>query len=141
MFTTVYQVLLQTLQTKCWSLVDDTSCLLLQSASTKQTQDLHIGMRPRTSKLRGPPTNVYNTFGTVIGLSYLCCHNILYSLSNHSVIFLAQLHSISEHCRILSTPHHPRLYSIWLNTIPSSSIREVGGLGMGKRNNKGHLFI
>ena len=31
-----------------------------------------------------------------IGLSHLCSHNILYFLSNPSVIFLTQLHSISE---------------------------------------------
>jgi hypothetical protein len=41
----------------------------------------------------------------------ICCHNVLYFLNNLSVIFLTQLHSISEYCRILSTPHHLRLYS------------------------------
>ena len=38
-------------------------------------------------------------FNTVIGLSHLCCHNVhvLYFLNNPSVIFLMQLHSISEY--------------------------------------------
>ena len=50
------------------------------------------------------------------------------SIINHqsikSVIFLTQLHSISEYCRILNTPHHPRLCSNWLSTFPSSFSRE-----------------
>ena len=50
-------------------------------------------------------------------------------LNNPSVIFLTQLHSISEYCRILNTPHHIRLYSNWLITPPSSSIRGSGILG------------
>jgi hypothetical protein len=39
----------------------------------------------------------------------VCCHYKLYFLSNPSVIFLTQLHSISEYCRILNTPssHSP----------------------------------
>jgi hypothetical protein len=57
---------------------------------------------PRASTFRGPPTKVYNKFNTDIGLSHLCCHNILYFLNNPSVISLAQFHSISEYCRILS---------------------------------------
>ena len=44
-------------------------------------------------------------FNTVIGLSHLCCHNVLYFLNNPSVIILSQLHFISEYCRILNTPH------------------------------------
>jgi hypothetical protein len=39
---------------------------------------LNIKIR-RASKLRGPTTKVYNIFNIVIGLSHLCCHNILYS--------------------------------------------------------------
>ena len=67
-------------------------------------------LKPRSSIIRGLPTQVYNIFNIVIGLSYLCCHNVLYFLNNPSVIFLTQLHSISEYCRILSTPHHRCLY-------------------------------
>ena len=66
-------------------------------------------LKPRASKFRGPPVKVY-IFNTVIELSHLCCHNILYFLNNHSGIFLTQLHSISEYCRILNTPHRLRLY-------------------------------
>ena len=36
-------------------------------------------------------------------LSHLCCYNVLYCLNNPSVIFLTQLNSISEYCRILNT--------------------------------------
>jgi len=47
---------------------------------------------------RGPQVKVYSVFLTssVIGLSHF--------LNNPSVIFLTQLHSISECCRILNTP-------------------------------------
>ena len=50
-------------------------------------------LKPRASKFRGPPAKVYTVFNTIIGLSNLCCHNVM-------------LHSISEYCRILNTPHH-----------------------------------
>ena len=86
-------------------------------------------LKPRASKFTGPPTKVYNIVNTVIGLSHLCCHSIMYFLNNPSVIFLTQLHSISEYCRILNIPHHLHLYWNWLNTLPSSSIREGVELG------------
>ena len=60
---------------------------------------------------KGPPDKVYNIVVTVIGLSYLCCHSLMYSLNNSLIIFLAQLRSISKYCRILNNPHRPRLYS------------------------------
>jgi len=66
-------------------------------------------LKPRVSTFRGHPTNVYYIFNTVIGLSHLCCHNILYLLNNSSVICPTKLHSISEYYRILNIPHHPRL--------------------------------
>jgi hypothetical protein len=53
-------------------------------------------LKSRASNYRGSPAKVYNAFDTVIGLSYFCCHNALYSLNNSSVIFLEQLHSISK---------------------------------------------
>ena len=86
---------------------------------------------------------MYNIFNTVIGLSHLCCHNVLYFLSNPSVIFRTQLHSISEYCRILNTPHHLRLYWNWLSTFPSSSSHEGGGIWEGPHNwnSLGPLFI
>jgi hypothetical protein len=37
-------------------------------------------LKPRASKFRGPPVKVY-IFNTVIGLSHLCGHNILYFLN------------------------------------------------------------
>jgi hypothetical protein len=67
-------------------------------------------LKPRASKFRGPPAKVYNIFNTVIRLSHLCCHSVLYFLINPSVILLTQLHCISEYCRILNTPHHLCLY-------------------------------
>ena len=74
-------------------------------------------LKPRASQFRGPPAKVYNIFTTIIGLSHLCCHSILYFLNNHSVLFLTQLHFISEYCIILNTPHHLRLYWNWLNKV------------------------
>ena len=67
-------------------------------------------LKPRASTYRGPPAKVYNIFNTVIWISHLCFNNVLYFLNNPSVIFLTQLHSISEYCRILSTPHNLCLY-------------------------------
>ena len=67
-------------------------------------------LKTRASKFRGSPDKVYNMFNTVIGLSHICCYSVLYFLNNPSVIFLTQLHSISEYCRILNTPHLLRLF-------------------------------
>jgi len=86
-------------------------------------------LRPRASIFRRVPAKVYNIVNAVIGLPHLCCHNVLYFLSNPSVIFLTQLHSITEYCRILNTPHHLLLYWNWLNTLPSSPNHEGGDLG------------
>ena len=86
-------------------------------------------LKPRASKYRGLPAKVHNIFNTVIGLSHLCCHNVLYFLNNPSIIFLIQLHSIPEYCRIWKILHHLHLYSNRLNTLPSSSSREGGELG------------
>jgi hypothetical protein len=41
-------------------------------------------LKPRASKFRGPLLKVYNILNTVIGLSNLCCHNVLYFLNNPS---------------------------------------------------------
>jgi hypothetical protein len=81
-------------------------------------------LKHRAPHFRGPPDNAYIIFDTVIGLSHLCCHSVLYFLSNPSVIFLAELHTISEYCRILITSHHLHFYWNWLNTIPFSAGRE-----------------
>ena len=79
-------------------------------------------LKPKASNFRGPPAKVYNIFNTVTELSHWCCHSVMYFLNNPSVIFLTQLHSISEYC----TPHHLCLYWNWLNTLPCSSCREGG---------------
>jgi hypothetical protein len=42
---------------------------------------------------------------------------VVYFPSNPSVSFLTQLHSISEYCRIVNTPHHLHLYWNWLSTL------------------------
>jgi hypothetical protein len=86
-------------------------------------------LKHRTSRFRGLPVKVYNILNTVIGLSHLCCHNVLYFLSIYSVVFLTQLHSISEYCRMLNTPHHLYLYWNVLSTLPCSPSREGGELG------------
>jgi hypothetical protein len=62
-------------------------------------------LKPRASKFRSPPANVNYIFNTVIGLSHLCCYNVLYFLNNPSVIFLTQLHSITKYCIILNSSH------------------------------------
>ena len=69
-------------------------------------------LKPRASKFRGPPAKVYDICNTVIldFHTYASMNNVLYFLNNPSVTFLTQLHSISEYCRILNTPHHLRLY-------------------------------
>jgi hypothetical protein len=69
-------------------------------------------LKPRASKFRGPPAKVYNISYTVIldFHTYAAMNNVLYFLNNPSVTFLTQLHSISEYCRILNTPHHLPLY-------------------------------
>jgi hypothetical protein len=48
--------------------------------------------------------NCYHLFNNIIGLSHSCCHNVLFFLSNPSVAFLTQLHSISEYCRDFKYP-------------------------------------
>ena len=71
---------------------------------------MHDRLKPRAAKFRGPPVKVHNIFNTVIELSHLCSHNVLYFQNNPSVIFLTQLHSIAEYCIILNTPQHLRVY-------------------------------
>jgi hypothetical protein len=46
-------------------------------------------LKPRASNFKVLPIKVYTIFDTVTGLSYSCCYDALYSLSNTSVIFLA----------------------------------------------------
>ena len=85
-------------------------------------------LEPRASKFGGLRPRCI-IFFTLLLDSHLCCPNVLYFLSNPSVIFLTQLHSISEYCRILNISCHIRLDWKWLNTLPSSSSREGEELG------------
>lgn len=55
------------------------------------------------SKYRRPPAKVYASFETIIGLSYLSCHNVLYYLPNTSLVS-------NVHCTVAL------LYSNSLNT-------------------------
>jgi hypothetical protein len=113
-------------QKYCWKQCDwNYPCCVYNVGFTYRLDRL----KPRASKFRRPLAKVYNIFNTAIGLSHLCCHSVLYFLNNPSVIFLTQLHSISEYCRILNTPHHLHLNWNWLSTLPSCSSREGGGLG------------
>jgi hypothetical protein len=75
---------------------------LIQTSSAGFTYRLDR-LKPRASTFRGRPVKVYTIFNSVIGLSHVCCHSVLYFLNNPSVVFLAQLDSISEYCRILNT--------------------------------------
>jgi hypothetical protein len=86
-------------------------------------------LKPRGSTYRGSPAKVYNSLNTVIGLSHLCCHNVLYFLNNPSETFLTQLHAISEYCRILNTPHYLRLYWNWTHFYlpPFVKVEELRG--------------
>ena len=48
-------------------------------------------LKPRASKFRGPPAKVCIIFNSVIEISHLCCHNVLYFLNKSpSVIFITQ---------------------------------------------------
>jgi hypothetical protein len=75
-------------------------------------------LKPRASTFRGPPAKVHDNFNTVIGLSHLCCHSVLYFQNNPSVIFLTQLHSISE----LQNFKHPSSSLPLLKLIKHTSI-------------------
>jgi fumarate reductase subunit C len=70
-------------------------CMFIVLANAGLTYRLDR-LKSRASKFRGPPANVCIILNTVIGLSHLCCHNVMYFLNNPSVIFLTQLHSIAE---------------------------------------------
>jgi hypothetical protein len=43
-------------------------------------------LKPRASTFRGPAAQLYNIFNIVIGLSHLCCHNILYFLKTLQIV-------------------------------------------------------
>ena len=60
---------------------------LLQRYSVEFTYRLDR-LKSRASRFRGPPAKLHNFFNTVIGLSHLCYHSVLYFLNNPSVIFL-----------------------------------------------------
>ena len=74
-------------------------------------------LKPRASEFRGHLVKVYNIFNTVIELSYLCCHSVLYFLNSLSVIFLTPLHS-----RIFQNFKQPSSSSPLLKLIKHTSI-------------------
>ena len=88
-------------------------------------------LKPRASKLWGPPAKVYNIFNTVIGLSNLCCHNVLSKQPFSNFPYTVVLHF-----RILQNFKHPwsslPLLKL-IKTLPSSSIREGGELGVASK--------
>jgi hypothetical protein len=99
-------------------------------------------LKPRASTFRGPPAKEYNSFNTVIGHSSLCSHSVLYFLNNPSVIFLTQLHSISEYYRILNILHYLPLYWNWSNTPHLPPVVKIGNWeGPHKWNSLWPLFI
>jgi hypothetical protein len=61
------------------------TCYLISYISAAFTYRLGR-LKPRASEIRVLPAKVHSYFDTVIGHSDICCHNTLYSLSNHSVI-------------------------------------------------------
>jgi hypothetical protein len=74
-------------------------------------------LNPRASTFRGPPAEVNYIFNIVIGLSHVCCYNVLYFLNNPSVIFLTQLHSITRYCTIVNSSRYAAT-KLW-NELPS----------------------
>ena len=81
---------------KCYCLLflisdEHVVCLIASAGFTYRLDRL----KPRVCKFMGSPSKEHNIFDTVIGLSYICC-----ILNNPSVIFLTQLHSILEYCRL-----------------------------------------
>jgi hypothetical protein len=82
----------------------------LNGRSLRSVPDLPIGSSLGPQNLGGLRPRCILFLTLLLDFSHLCCHNVLYFLNNPSVIFLTQLHSISEYCRILNTPPHLRLY-------------------------------
>ena len=84
---------------------------------------------------------MYVIFLTLI-LDFHAYAVILYFLNNPSVIFLTQLHSISQYCRNFNTPHHPRLIEIDLTHVLLPLVVQVGNWeGPHTWNSLGPLFI
>jgi len=89
-------------------------------------------LKPRASKFGGPPAKVYHLLTLLLDYhTYAVIYIVLKFLNNPSVMFLTQLHSISEYCRILSTSHELCLYWNWLSTLKASSSPEGGRIGGG----------
>jgi hypothetical protein len=78
-----------------------------------------IGWSLRASQFRVPPANVYNIFNTVIELSHLCCHNVLYFLNDP---FSKFPYTVALHFRILHNFKKPSSSSPLLKLIKHTSI-------------------
>ena len=71
------------------------------------TPDLPIGsIGPQNLGGLRPRCIIYLTLLLDFHIYVVIMYTVLQFLNNHSVIFLTQLHSISEYVRTLSTPHH-----------------------------------
>jgi hypothetical protein len=75
-------------------------------------------LKHRTSRFRGLPVKVYNILNTVIELSHLCCHNVLYFLNKYSLVFL----TVALHFRILQNVKHPSSSLPLLKCIKDTSM-------------------
>ena len=74
-----------------------------------------------TYKLDRPLAKVYNIFNTVIGLSHLCCHNILDTVLSKQP-FSDFRYTVALHFRILQNFKHPSSSSPLLKLIKHTSI-------------------
>ena len=102
-------------------------------------------LKASASNFRGPPTKVYNIFNTVIGLSHLCCHNVLCFLNNPTAIFLIH---VALHFRILHNFNTPSISSPLFRLIKHtgqhhlpSVVKVENGEGPHMWNSLGPLFI
>jgi hypothetical protein len=103
---------------KIWMLLASSSpCTVLDAYSSRFTYRLDR-LKPRASKFRGPPAKVHNIFNTVIWLSHLCCHNVLYFLNNGPSDFP---YTVALHFRILPKFKHPSSSSSLLILIKHTS--------------------
>ena len=86
-------------------------------------------LKHMASKFRGPPAKVYIIFNTIIGLSHLCCHIILYFLFKQP--FSNFSYTVGLHFRILQNFKYPSSSSPLLKLIKHTSCspsREDGEL-------------
>jgi len=71
-------------------------------------------LKPSASRFRGSPAKVCIIFITVIGLSHLCCHNVMYFLKQPFSNFP---YTVAFHFRILQNLKQPSSSSPLLKLI------------------------